>query len=99
MDLLFASCGIEPEIVGSAQELEVLPDLVVPVARTGHLIVMKLLARDDRHRPADADDLRSLAAVADEADWTMARSAVRLITARGYNRDRNLDAVLAELEP
>ena len=36
----------------------------MPVASTGHLIAMKLLARDDRRRPADYDDLRSLAEVA-----------------------------------
>ena len=51
VNLLFASCGIEAEIVRQAEELEVLPDLVLPVARTGHLIAMKLLARDDRNRP------------------------------------------------
>ena len=65
VDLLFASSGIEPEIVAAAQPLEVVAELRVSVARTGHLIAMKLLARDDRHRPADADDLRALATVAD----------------------------------
>ena len=46
VDLLFASSGIEHEIVAAADPLEVLPDLTVPVARTGHLIALKLLARD-----------------------------------------------------
>ena len=45
VNLLFASCGIEPEIVEDAEELEVLPGLIVPVASKGHLIAMKLLAR------------------------------------------------------
>lgn len=96
-DLLFASCGIEPEIVRSAEELEILSGLVLPVATTGHLIAMKLLARDDRHRPADADDLRSLGAVADTTAWAEALEAVRLISARGYSRERDLEAALAEL--
>ncbi|CAN5761591.1 nucleotidyl transferase AbiEii/AbiGii toxin family protein [soil metagenome] len=96
-DLLFASCGIEPEIVSSAEELEILSGLVLPVASTGHLIAMKLLARDDRHRPADADDLRSLGAVADETAWAEALEAVRLITARGYSRERDLESAFTEL--
>jgi len=66
-DLLFASSGVEPEIVEAADDVEVLPGLVLPVATIGHLIVMKLLVRDDRRRPNDADDLRSLAAEATPA--------------------------------
>lgn len=97
VDLLFASCGIESEVVASAEELEVLPDLVVPVATTGHLIAMKLLARDDRHRPADVDDLRALAATANDQDWQVARTAVRLITERRYNRGRDLGTALTAL--
>jgi nucleotidyltransferase AbiEii toxin of type IV toxin-antitoxin system len=38
VDLLFASSGIEAEVVASATRLDVLPDLSVPVATTGHLI-------------------------------------------------------------
>ena len=97
VDLLFASCGIEPEIVARAEELEVLKGFVIPVARTGHLIAMKLLARDDRRRANDADDLRGLAAVADDEEWQIATDAVRLITERGFARDRDLPAALAEL--
>ena len=37
VDLLFASSGIEREIVASAQVVEVMPGLSVPVARAGHL--------------------------------------------------------------
>ncbi|MGH3680395.1 MAG: nucleotidyl transferase AbiEii/AbiGii toxin family protein [Natronosporangium sp.] len=99
VDLLFASCGIEPEIVGAAEQLEVLPNLVVPVATAGHLIAMKLLARDDRRRPADADDLRALAAIADDHDRCVAQEAVRLITERGFHRGRDLDAALSALRP
>lgn len=96
VDLLFASCGIEPEME-MAENLEVLPGLVVPVATAGHLITMKLLARDDRTRPADADDLRTLAAVANQDDWEVAGRAAQLVTERGYQRDRNLLDALAEL--
>ncbi|MGH8958629.1 MAG: nucleotidyl transferase AbiEii/AbiGii toxin family protein [Acidimicrobiia bacterium] len=97
-DLLFASSGIEPEVVAAAESLEVLPRFEVPVATTGHLIALKLLARDDRVRPADADDLRALAAIAVGADWEVARSAVGLIRERGYERGRDLETALSELQ-
>ncbi len=96
-DLLFASSGIEPEVVAAAEVLEVLPDFELPVAGTGHLIALKLLARDDRQRPADADDLRALALVAKDADWAQAGSAVALIGERGFGRGRDLVDALATL--
>ena len=99
VDLLFASSGIEPEIVAAADELEALPGLVIPVAQIGHLIATKLLARDDRRRPMDADDLRSLAEVAQGDDWETAREAVELIAARGYDRGRDIGAALSQLSP
>lgn len=97
VDLLFASCGIEPEITAAAERIVVIPDLEVPVAAVGHLIAMKLLARDDRQRPADADDLVGLAAIATSADWQAASSAVELIHQRETNRGRDLRAALDEL--
>lgn len=97
VDLLFASVGIEPEIVGAAEDLEILPELTIPVATVAHLIAMKLLARDDRRRPADADDLAALAAIATEDDWVAAAVAVRLIVDRGANRGRDLISALSHL--
>lgn len=83
VDLLFASSGIEPEIAAAGTPLEVLPGLVVPVARSGHLIALKLLARDDRTRPQDAVDLRALVDVADAAERQLAADGVALIIGRG----------------
>lgn len=100
VDVLFASSGIEGEVVESAQRLEILPGLVVPVATVGHLIALKLLARDDRHRPQDFDDLMALLSVAAAEDVEQARSAVDLIERRGYSRERalraQLEAILAQ---
>lgn len=96
-DLLFASSGVEPEIVEAADDIEVLPGLVLPVATIGHLIVMKLLARDDRRRPVDADDLRALAARASPDDWEQADQAAVQVSERGLDRDRDLVALLVEL--
>lgn len=97
VDLLFASSGIEPEIAAAAEQLEIFPGLVLPVARTGHLIALKLLARDDETRPQDLVDLNGLLETAVPADISEARDAVRLITERGFNRDRNLSAALEQL--
>lgn len=96
-DLLFASCGIEPEIVAAAEVLSILPGFSLPVATLGHLIAMKLLARDDRRRPADADDLASLASLASPEDWSAAEAAVELIVDRGYSRGRDLPDALRGL--
>lgn len=97
VDLLFASCGIEAEIVAAADQVAVVTGLVLPVACVGHLIAMKLLARDDRRRPLDADDLRSLRDMAQDGDWSVAAEAVALITERGYARGRDLRVALTTL--
>ena len=96
-DLLFASSGIEAEVVADATSIEVLPGLTLPVATVGHLIVMKALARDDRRRPADADDLVGLAAIATDTDWAEALSAAQLVIDRGYARERDLVAIIEQL--
>jgi hypothetical protein len=101
VDLIFASCGIEPEVVAAAEEVEVVPGVRVPVARREHLIAMKLLARDDRRRPQDRDDLAGLVRRASPPELQAARDAMRLIGARGFARGRDLvssfDALLSEL--
>ena len=97
VDLLFASSGVEPELVEHAVDVAVVADLVVPVATVGYLVALKLLAREDRSRPNDADDLASLSAVASEADWAVAANAVELIEQRGYHRGRDLSMALNNL--
>ena len=97
IDLLFASCGIEAEIAAAAEEIEILPGLVAPIARTPHLIAMKLLARDDDRRPQDRSDLRALIEAASEKDIEDTRKAIELITLRGFHRDRDLAADLIRL--
>jgi hypothetical protein len=90
VDLLFASSGIEPEVVHAAESVEALPGLVVPIAALGHLIALKILARDDRTRPQDAADLALLVSAADAAALGMARDALALVRARGFHRGRDL---------
>jgi predicted nucleotidyltransferase len=94
VDLLFASSGIEPEIVAAADSIEVVPGLTIPVARLGHLITLKVLARDDRTRPQDRVDLAALLARADAAALGEAREGLALVTRRGFQRGRDLRAAL-----
>lgn len=68
-----------------------MPGLSVPVAVTGHLMALKVLAR----RSQDLSDLEALLAAAGEDDLAVAREAVALIAARGFHRDQN---VVADLE-
>ena len=96
VDLLIASSGIEAEVVASAETLEVVRGMLLPVARTGHLIALKLLSVAPG-RETDAADLRSLAAVATADEWNLASEAVTQIHKRGFARGRQLDAELLTL--
>jgi hypothetical protein len=97
VDLLFASSGIEPEVVTASEVLEILPGLRLPVARTSHLIALKVLSRDDVRRPTDLADLRSLIGRASPTDLQEAERLLSLITERGYHRDRDLLPSLRQL--
>lgn len=103
LDLLFASCGIEPEVVAAATPTPLFRGLTAPVAQIGHLIALKVLSRDDDTRPQDTVDLRALIVEAAPEDLETARASLDLITERGYNRDKDLqadyEALLARFRP
>lgn len=89
VDLLFASSGIEEEIVETAEEGRVFSDVTVHVATTSALIALKVLsARASRMR--DIVDLQSLFEVASPQDLTEARRLLDLITERRFNRNKDL---------
>ena len=67
------------------------------MARTGHLIALKLLSRDDVERPQDIADLRSLLRVAAPEELALAHDSVALIMQRRFDRGRSLPADLAAL--
>jgi predicted nucleotidyltransferase len=97
IDLLFASSGIEREVVADAEGLELLTHLTIGVARTGHLIALKVLSRDDVGRPQDLVDLRALLRVASTTELARARESLALIAARGYHRGRDLTSAMKQL--
>jgi len=97
IDLLLASSGIESEVVAAAELVELVPDLAVPLATTGHLLALKILAlRPDQihERPQDFIDIRELLRVADEQELDRAGRALDLITERGFHRGKDLKAEL-----
>ncbi len=103
LDLLFASCGIEPEVVAAAEPVTIFPGLVTPIAQTGHLVALKVLSRDDETRPQDLIDLHALLTEATPEDLVTARAALDLIAERGYDRGKDLqsdlDALAARFHP
>jgi len=90
VDLLYSSSGIEKETVSSAQSVEIFPNLFVPVATRGHLIAMKVVSENDSDRLQDALDIQGLLKEAKEVDIETAKSAMKLIEQRGFNRGKNL---------
>lgn len=94
VDLLFASSGIEAEIVDAARPMALFEGVTVPLPAVGHLIALKVLSETDR-RLKDRQDLFALIAAADDAELARAREAVELITERGFHRGRDLPAALA----
>jgi len=97
VDLLFASSGIEREIVQGASIETVLEGLNLPVASRAHLIAMKTLAFDARSRPQDWDDVRSMVRRANPGEIEAARAALRLIEARGFGRGKDLGSTFDAL--
>lgn len=98
VDLLFASSGIEPEVVEAAERVAYRRGTLLPVARVGHLIALKVLSESEQ-RLQDRLDLKLLAGVATDSDWATADAAVRLIRARGYHRGRALVRRLGRWSP
>jgi hypothetical protein len=93
VDLLFASSGVEPEIVEAAEQEKILPGFNVPVATTAHLLALKVLAA----RPKDLDDIEALLARATPGDVQNAREMLALIGKRGCARNKDLLASFGEL--
>jgi hypothetical protein len=95
VDLLFASSGIEPEIVSAALDLDIGGAVPAKVACIGHLVALKLLAHDPIKRPQDGLDLRALRSVLNDEEQARAARACELIESRGFNRGRDLRGALA----
>ncbi|MEM6749679.1 MAG: hypothetical protein AAF612_04340 [Planctomycetota bacterium] len=95
IDLLFATCGIEPEVVAAATPIELLSGVVLPTARIPHLIAMKLVSESE-HRLQDRIDLQHLCAAATEEDISEVAPLLDLISTRGFAGEKNLSELMQE---
>ncbi|MBA4181020.1 MAG: hypothetical protein C0506_10570 [Anaerolinea sp.] len=77
VDLLFASCGIEPEVVAAATNENIARGVTGPVATVGYLIAMKTLSERDT-RNQDRQDLIDLIRASSPADLEVARAGAAL---------------------
>lgn len=90
LDLLFASSGIEPEVVEAADVVELFEGMRVPLATVPCLLAQKILARDDVARPQDRVDIVKLLGVAEDGDLVEVERLLGLIESRGFSRQRDL---------
>jgi hypothetical protein len=95
IDLLVACAGVEAEVVAAATPMEIMPGVVIPVARVGHLIALKVLAG----RMKDVEHIQALVREMGVEDLRIARETVDLIERRGFqeNPERNLLVELGKL--
>lgn len=93
IDLLFASSGIESEVVSRAQALPFPGIGSIPVARAEELLAMKVLSMTEA-RLQDRLDAQRLVAYNPELDLADVRRSLGLIKQRGFDRDQDLEAKL-----
>lgn len=96
-DLIFATCGVEQEIVDDAEFLDVFDDLEIPTATTEALLAMKVLAATEQ-RPRDLEDIRALIRASPVWSEDVLLQLLDLITARGFHRKQDLRAKWNELK-
>ncbi len=90
VDLLFASSGIEREVVQGSDPIEIFPNIILPVASRPSLIALKVLSANPETRRRDIDDLQNLITASKPDEVAAARNLVNLITERGYHRNKDL---------
>lgn len=90
VDLLFASSGIEREVVLGSEPIEIFEGLAIPVASRPALIALKVLSAHPETRPRDINDLQNLIEASSPEEVDAARHLTGLITERGYNRKKDL---------
>jgi predicted nucleotidyltransferase len=96
VDLIFATSGIENEIVSRSQSVYLNPGLSVPVAQAEELLAMKVLSMSDE-RLQDRIDARNLVCLNPSLDLKRVKQNLSLITERGFARQQNLSEKLDRL--
>lgn len=91
LDFLISLCGIENEVVESAEVLEIWPGILAPIASMPSLIAMKARCQDLPERIQDkADLINLLLPFASEKDISSAKTMIKLMQERGFGDGRNI---------
>jgi hypothetical protein len=88
-DLIFATSGIEDEIVVDAEELELFDTRLVPTASAETLVAMKVLSATDQ-RPRDLGDIGAILRANPDLDQDMVLRLLEAIMNRGFARGQDL---------
>jgi hypothetical protein len=88
-DLVFATCGVEREVVASAQSIEIFPGVDLPTASVETLLAMKTLSAVPE-RPRDLGDIQAMVRANPEFDESAVRGLLMTIEGRGYARGQAL---------
>jgi len=96
IDLLFASSGIEAEIVEGATPVEIAAAGFIPVAGAEELVAMKVLSMTDV-RLQDRLDAQRLLQLVPDLDLTRIRASLQRIAERGFDRNQDLTSKLESL--
>lgn len=96
VDLIAATCGVEPEVVEHATVVSIPGVGELPVARAEDLLAMKVLAITPG-REEDAIDARNLLLMNPDLDRAYVRERLAPIKTRGFHRDQDLDQKLESI--
>lgn len=96
VDLLFASSGIENEIVARATPVDMAGAGFVPVAGAEELLAMKILSMSELRLQDRLDAMRLLQFVP-ELDLVIVRAHLARIKQRGFDREQDLETKLASV--
>jgi len=96
VDLLFASSGIEREIVDGATPVEIASAGFVPVASAEELVAMKVLSMTDL-RLQDRLDAQRLLQLVPDLNLVRIRADLQRIAERGFDRGQDLTSKLDSL--
>ena len=95
-DLIFATSGIEAEIVGSAEELELFDARLIPTASAEALVAMKVLSATDQ-RPRDLGDISAILRANPNLDQGRVLQLLEATMNRGFARGQDLVQKWSEL--
>jgi len=96
VDLLFASSGLEPEIVDGATRVDVAAAGSIPVAAAEELVAMKVLSMTEV-RLQDRLDAQRLLQLVPDLSLNRVRTDLQRIAERGFDRGQDLTSKLNSL--